>query len=61
MKKGDRVKIYQKPITRESYEGEATLVEQVRPDVGDGLSIWLVHFDNDYPGEHYQRTIYKEV
>ena len=58
MKPGDKVKIFQKPITKEDYEGEAILVEEHRPDLGDGLSMWVVHFPGDDPGANYLRTIY---
>jgi len=44
MQAGDVVKIYQKPITKEDYEGTAILVEEYRADEGDGLSMWVVHF-----------------
>lgn len=60
MQAGDIVKIYQKPITKEDFEGKARLVEQYREDDGDGLSIWFVHFLTDYPEETYLRTIYEE-
>ena len=53
---GYKVKVYSKPITMEELEGEAFLVERVRPDEGDGLSIWMVEF-TDEPGSVYQRTI----
>ena len=59
MRKGDKVRVYQKPLTSEDFEGVAALVEQVRPDDGDGLSIWLVQFEGEE--EYYQRCIYKEA
>ena len=59
METGDKVKIYQKPITQEDFEGVATLVSKYLPDEGDGLSIWEVHFENDQSGETYLRTIYE--
>jgi hypothetical protein len=58
LKKGDIVKIYQDPVTKTDYEGEAELIELYRENVGDGLEIWVVHFLNDYPNETYIRTIY---
>ena len=65
MKKGDVVKVYQKPITEEDFEGWATLVQQVRPDVGDGLSMWEVYFldqrNSFRPRDTYLRTIYQAV
>ena len=42
-----------------SYEGKARLLCEIREDVGDGLSIWLVEF-TDEQGETYTRTINKE-
>ena len=59
MKPGDKVKIYQDPITKLDLEGLATLVEEYRPDVGDGRSMWTVIFKDD-PGREYLRTIYQE-
>ena len=56
MNAGDKVNIYQDPINKKDLEGEATLVNEFRPDHGDGLSIWIVKFPGD-DGE-YARTIY---
>jgi hypothetical protein len=58
--KNEIVDIFQKPVEREDFEGKARLIENYRPDDGDGLSIWYVEFLNE-PGEFYLRTIYKEV
>lgn len=55
--KGQRVEIYQDPITKKDFEGKATLVSEYRPDVGDGLSMWQVRFDDEL-GQTYLRTIY---
>ncbi len=56
---GDKVNIYQLPITQEQLEGQATLRELRKPDdTGDGLSIWMVEFDNE-PGELYPRTVFE--
>lgn len=52
---GMRVPIFSKPITSEDFEGWAMLCVKVRQDEGDGLSMWIVEFDNR-PG-HYLRTI----
>jgi len=52
---GQTVNIYQKPLTGEKYEGRAMLVEQYRPDEGDGLSMWIVQFDGD--DGTYLRTV----
>lgn len=53
---GDKVTIYSQPLTEENPEGDAILREQRIPDRGDGLSIWLVEFENE-PGALYQRTV----
>lgn len=53
---GDKVTIYQNPVTQEDEEGKAILIRRIRPGVGDGLSIWLVEF-MDEPGTTYQRTV----
>ena len=47
MKHGDRVRVYEDPITCTRLEGVAHLVEQVRPDEGDGLSMWIVRFGRE--------------
>jgi hypothetical protein len=58
MKPGDKVIIYQRPITKEDPEGTATLVEQIGEDVGDGLTLWVVCFPRERAT--YVRTIYTE-
>ena len=64
MKKGDLVKVYQKPVEQEEFEGWAVLIEEYLPDEGDGLSMWEVAFLGQHiclnPTETYLRTIYKE-
>lgn len=57
MQPGDIVMIYQDPITQKDPEGRATLVRQISPDEGDGLSRWVVRFWDD-PEACYVRTIY---
>ena len=59
MKQGDVVEVYQKPMTAELFEGKAKLIEEYRPDFGDGLSIWIVEF-LDEPGATYTRTIFED-
>jgi hypothetical protein len=56
MKPGDKVMIYQRPITQEDPEGKAKLIEQIGEDVGDGLTMWLVKFPDEE--STYVRTIY---
>ncbi len=53
--KGQRVTIYEDPITQLKPEGDATLVREYRPDTGDGLSMWEVQFDGE--DEFVLRTI----
>jgi len=60
MQEGDTVKIYQKPITEEDYEGEATLLECINADAGHWngrqATRWKVRFNA--PAEPVvQRTI----
>jgi len=45
--KGDRVRVYQRPLTKDDFEGNATLIEEYRPDDGDGVSMWEVRFDGE--------------
>ena len=47
MQPGDKVMIFEDPITQLKPEGTATLVENYKPDIGDGLSIWTVRFEDD--------------
>ena len=47
MKKGDRVKIYQKPLTEEDFEGEAVLVKRMLTNKWDRTENWQVKFKND--------------
>ena len=49
-----KAKVYYDPITRQEEEGIAELLEEVRPDYGDGLSMWIVTFDGEMEA---QRTI----
>lgn len=57
MKYGDKIRVYEDPITRLKAEGIARLIEPVKQDNGD-LSIWIVEFARE-PGEYYQRTVNK--
>jgi hypothetical protein len=57
LEQGQIVEIYQDPITQADLEGKALLVEEHRPDEGDGLVMWVVEFE-DEPGVEYIRTIY---
>lgn len=50
------VDVYYDPITAEDYEGSAKLIREIRPDMGDGLSMWEVEFTND-PHYRHVRTI----
>ena len=49
-----KAKVYYDPITRQEEEGIAELLEEVRPDHGDGLSMWIVTFDGEM---EVQRTV----
>jgi hypothetical protein len=55
-KKGMRVKIYQKPVSKEDYEGEATLVEFLgKADFPPYEEDWMVKFNGEV--DTYQRMI----
>lgn len=54
---GDKVTVYEDPVTKEKPEGQATLRELYQRR-GNYL-VWRVEFD-DAPGEFYERTIYGE-
>ena len=59
MKKGDTTEIYQDPITRLQYEGEATLLKCLDDDMGwyegEVLQHWQVQFDGneEFPVNRY--------
>jgi hypothetical protein len=59
LKKGDRIDIYQKPLTREDCEGVGTLIkfdsDYCQHD-GEIFEIWLVEFDSE-PGRRFERII----
>jgi hypothetical protein len=48
MRKGQKVKIYQKPLTQEDFEGEAVLVKQLtNKQYGiNHLQKWVVEFED---------------
>ena len=60
MKPGDRVMIYEDPITQERQEGMATLVKRCSDvPAGHTLESWLVRFDDDGDrAPNYGRVIY---
>jgi hypothetical protein len=47
LKAGDRVRVFQKPLTDEQEEGVATLRRFVDRDESMGTERWLVKFDNE--------------
>ena len=53
MNKGQKVKIYQKPITKENLEGEAILIEKCLSNEINNTEIWQVKF----PGENETTVI----
>ena len=54
---GDRVRVYARPLTGSGLEGSATLLEEYRPDEGDGFAMFRVHFDGDPRECEYLRTV----
>jgi hypothetical protein len=56
MKRGDVVDVYQKPYTKEDFEGKATLKRFVRSDVENYFEYWMVEF-MDEPLNQYQRKV----
>lgn len=57
MKKGDKIKIYQKPITQEDFEGEAILVKCLNPNMGKYSGKILQRWDVKFPDGIYERGI----
>jgi len=58
MKVGDKVTIYEDPITCKKQEGIAKLVRHVKSDPALGTELWYVRFPSD-PTVEYQRWIKK--
>ena len=56
MKKGDKVEIYDDPVTCLRSEGKATLVNLISRC--EDYERWNVHFDGDDCGENFERMIY---
>ncbi len=52
---GQDVKVFEDPITCNTFEGTAKLIELYRGDRGDNLSLWSVRFLSD--GFETLRTI----
>jgi hypothetical protein len=51
MKKGDIVKIFEKPLSEEGYEGSAKLIKKIKGiDLYNGLILerWEVEFESDF-------------
>ena len=63
LRKGDRVTIFQRPLTKEKVEGEATLIHLQDDDIGvyDGRLVqrWLVKFTGDV--RQYSRSVLTDV
>ena len=57
MKIGDTVKIYQKPLTEEDFEGKAILIKRLDSN-RNNLEYWTVQFRDSFP---VWRFIKKEV
>lgn len=55
LEEGTLVRVYQKPLTGENAEGVARLVENISPDDGNGISVWMVVFTGE--NQPYRRTI----
>ena len=63
LRKGDRITIFQRPLTKEKVEGEATLVylqdDHAGVDDGHLVQRWLVKFTGD--ARQYSRSILTDV
>ena len=61
-KVGEKVKVYQRPIQQEGFEGIAELVEFISNNYDyPGLKVerWKVRFENEVP--KYERMIVKKI
>ena len=47
MKRGDKINIYEDPLTKTKLEGKATLKEKVMT-LNDDLELWWVSFKGEY-------------
>lgn len=56
LRPGDRVEVYQYPLTDENPEGAATLVRPIGDDPVTGVEFWAVKFPGD-DGE-YDRWVH---
>ena len=54
LKKGSKIKIYQKPLTQEDCEGEAILIKKFSENRIENTEIWEVEF---YDGLRTSRKI----
>jgi hypothetical protein len=57
MKKGDKVKIYHDPITKNQLEWEAKLIKKLDYTESEEYEWWRVKFD-DFDESTYERKIY---
>ena len=57
LRKGQKVTIFQDPISQHQSEGEATLIAFKASDDDNTMELWEVRFDGDHPDEIYDRTI----
>ena len=57
MKAGDRVVVYEDPISCRKIEGRATLIHQDGDRSHNGSEQWLVHFNGDDDGDNFERVI----
>ena len=57
LKRGDKVKVYAKPLTNEDYEGDAQLVKEVYKKWAlEGYEYWMVRFKGE--SSVYSRQIH---
>jgi len=56
LKIGQKVTVYEDPITKQKPEGQAEIIEHVE-SVDPGLDRYVVHFVGDPPGFHVMRLI----
>jgi CHASE3 domain sensor protein len=59
-RKSLRFKIYQDPITKQDFEGIATVTEIIRSNKPDNLFMAYVLFDNDLENEYIRTVDYND-
>lgn len=64
LKKGDRVMVYEDPVTKKRPEGSAVVVKVLRQTLDDLGAYVTIRFDPEklgYEGERFDRTVIEDA